>query len=247
MVSIVTPLHNSSKFIIETIDGVILQSYTNWEMIIVDDCSTDNGVEIVEKLQKQDDRIKLIKNEINSGPAVSRNRAIEAARGRFIAFLDSDDIWHPTKLEEQLNFMQKNDYVFTFTAYDKINEKGEKVGHVEIPLEVAYNDLLKTCSIGCLTAMYDTRKIGKVYMPIIKKRQDFALWLKILKIVPKAYGLNRPLAKYRLTSNSVSSNKLKASKYQWKVYRHIEKLNIVSSTYYFLFYTIHGIVKKYFK
>ncbi|MFD2036795.1 glycosyltransferase family 2 protein [Belliella marina] len=247
IVTIITPLHNAEGFISNCIESVISQTYPHWEMIIVDDCSTDGGIEIVKKYQERDSRIKLLINETNSGPAVSRNKAIEAANGKYIAFLDSDDMWCSTKLEEQLDFMRQNDYAFTFTAYDKINENGEIAGHIDAPHEVTYNDLLKTCSIGCLTVVYDTEKLGKVYMPIIKRRQDFALWLKILKIIPKAYGLNKPLAKYRLMSNSVSSNKFKASRYQWKVYRDIENLNIISSIYYFTYYTIKGLVKTYFK
>lgn len=246
-VSIITPLYNSGSFISETIDSVLAQGFGNWEMIIVDDCSNDNGQEIVKNYQKSDQRIKLMVNASKLGPAISRNKAIEAASGRFIAFLDSDDVWYPNKLELQVDYMLRNNYAFTFSAYDKISEAGEPIGRVDVPEKVSYRDLLKTCSVGCLTAVYDTNHLGKVFMPMIDKRQDFALWLKILKKIPKGYGINKVFGKYRVRSNSISGNKWKASKYQWLVYRKIEKINLFSSAYFFAFYTINGIIKTYFK
>jgi teichuronic acid biosynthesis glycosyltransferase TuaG len=247
LVSIITPLHQSGEFIEETISSVISQTYTNWEMIVVDDGSTDSGPEKVKNFMIKDHRVKLLKNQRNSGPAVTRNNGIEIAKGRFIAFLDSDDIWEPNKLEIQLKFMTDNNYAFTYTAYDKISENGSPFGRIDVPRQVSYTDLLKTCSIGCLTVIYDTQQIQKVYMPIINKRQDFALWLKILKKIPFAYGLNLPLAKYRLRNNSISGNKWKASQFQWKVYREIEKINFFKSAYYFSFYTFNGFIKTYLK
>jgi len=246
-VSIITPLHNSGAFISETIDSVLAQTYTHWEMLIVDDSSVDDGPDLVRDYQKMDDRIKLLHNNKKSGPAITRNKAIEAASGRYIAFLDSDDLWLPRKLELQVDFMMKNNYSFTFTGYEKITESGIKIGKINVPKIVSYHDLLKTCSVGCLTAMYDTGKIGKIYMPLIDKRQDYALWLKILKIIPEGHGLNLLLSQYRVRGGSISSNKWNASKYQWKVYRDIEKLNYLRSAYYFSLYTFHGIIKTYFK
>lgn len=247
MISIISPLYNSGSFIGETIESVLSQSFSDWELIVVDDCSTDHGPAIVKSYQRSDSRIKLITNTVNMGPAISRNRGIEYASGRFIAFLDTDDLWYPNKLEMQVRFMLDNKCAFSFTAYDKISETGEVVGEIHVPSEVTYHSLLRTCSVGCLTAMYDTAQIGKVYMPIIDKRQDFALWLKICKMIQKGYGLDIKLAKYRLRKNSISGNKLKAAKYQWKVYREIERLNIFLSVYYFFSYTWNGFVKTYFK
>ena len=246
-VSIITPLHNSSKFISETIQSVLNQTYRDWEMIIVDDCSTDDSAEIVESFAEKDERIKLYHLKVNSGAAVARNTAIEKAKGRYIAFLDSDDLWTTTKLEEQISFMIKNNHSFTFTAYNKIDEKGKKFGEINVPTKVNYNDLLKTCSIGCLTAIYDSKELGKIYMPLIRKRQDYGLWLRILKITPFAYAINKPLANYRVRTGSLSGNKIKAAKYQWKIYREIEKLTIIKSTWYFTTYFIHGLFKTYFK
>jgi teichuronic acid biosynthesis glycosyltransferase TuaG len=244
LISIITPSYNSSKFIPDTLNSVLAQTYQNWEMIIVDDVSNDNSIEVIEEYLKKDSRIKLVQLKNNSGAAVARNTAINAAEGRFIAFLDSDDLWMPTKLEKQLNFMIKNNYDFTYTHYDLIDEENIKYGKTfKAQKEVSYHDLLKTCSIGCLTVIYDTKKIGKVYMPLIRRRQDYGLWLKILKTTPKAYCLEESLAVYRRRQNSISSNKKKAALFQWKIYREVEKLNIFSSLFYFIHYAINGFKK----
>ena len=208
LVSIITPSYNSALLIVPTIKSVISQSVGNWEMIIVDDCSSDNSVEVIQSFVERDPRIKLIQLSENSGAAVARNTAIEAAQGRYIAFLDSDDAWLPNKLEKQIAFMQENNYPFTYAAYDKVNESDEVFGHVGVPSKVAYSDLLKSCSIGCLTAIYDTEYFGKVYMPLIRKRQDLGLWLKLLKKTKYAYGLNETLGLYKVRSDSISANKL---------------------------------------
>ncbi len=244
-VSIITPLHNSSQYISKTIQSVLNQTYTDWELLIVDDCSTDDSASIVQKYTVKNKRINLIQLKSNSGAAVARNTAIEKARGRYIAFLDSDDLWTPTKLEEQIDFMQKNNYAFTFTAYNKIDENGNKFGVIEVPDKVNYYNLLKTCSIGCLTAVYDTGMLGKVYMPLINKRQDYGLWLRILKLTPYAYSINKPLANYRVRASSLSGNKITAAKYQWKVYREIEELTLIKSAYFFTTYFLNGIIKTY--
>lgn len=247
LVSIVTPSYNSSGYIEKTILSVINQNYKNWELIIVDDCSSDYSVQIITRYLSQDERIKLICLEKNSGAAVARNQGIEEARGRFIAFLDSDDSWHPEKLSKQVDFMLKNDYAFTYTQYHQVNENGDLVGELYFPIRVNYHNLLKTCVIGCLTAMYDTHKLGKVYFPLIRKRQDFALWLKILKQVDYAYCLPEDLASYTVRSDSISANKFKAAQYNWHLYRHIEQLSLMQSIYYFSQYAIRGILRSKFK
>lgn len=247
LVTIITPLYNSEMYIESTIDSIVAQTYQNWELIIVDDCSSDNSVEIVESYCKMDSRIKLIKLENNSGAAVARNTAIENANGRFIAFLDSDDKWSSIKLENQLKFMLKHDYAFTYTHYHQINENGETIGNLFFPDKIDYNSLLKTCVIGCLTVMYDTSKLGKVYFPLIRKRQDFALWLKILKRVEFAYCVPEDLASYTIRSDSISSNKFKAAQYNWYLYNKIEKLGLIRSLYYFSNYIFRGIIRSKFK
>ncbi|HJE03301.1 MAG TPA: glycosyltransferase family 2 protein [Aliarcobacter thereius] len=243
LISIITPSYNSERYISDTLESVLAQTYQNWEMIIVDDVSPDNSNEIIEEYCKKDSRIKFIKLEQNSGAAVARNRAIEEAKGRYIAFLDTDDMWKPEKLEKQIDFMQKNNYAFTYTAYEKVDENGEVFGTMGVPSKVSYNDLLKTCVIGCLTVIYDAEKLDKVYMPLIRKRQDFGLWLKILKKVDFAYGINESLAFYTVRDDSISANKKSAAYFTWKLYRDIEKLNLLKAGYYFSHYAIRGILR----
>ena len=242
-VTIIMPSYNSEKFIIESVESVLVQTYSNWELIIVDYCSPDDSNKIITKYVDNDSRIKLIKLQKNSGPAVARNTAIEAANGRYIAFLDSDDVWLPNKLETQINFMHDNDLAFTYSSYRLVGEDNEHLGVFITKDKISYFDMLKTCSVGCLTAIYDTEKIGKQYMPLILKRQDYGLWLKILKLIGETRGILEPLATYRIRKNSVSSNKVKAAKYQWKIYREIEKLSFLKSLYYFVFYAYNGVTK----
>lgn len=244
LISIITPAYNAARFIGETIESVLKQTYTNWEMVIVDDRSTDKTVQIVEEYQKKDQRIKLIQLEENSGSAVARNTAMENSAGQFIAFLDSDDMWYPTKLERQLRFMQKNDIAFSFTKFERIQENGKPTGEISnVPKSVGYRDLMKHCVIGCLTVMLDMSKIGDVKMYNIRTRQDYVFWLTITKNGHRAYGLPEVLAKYRLVENSISRNKWKAAKKNWYVYRHIEKQNLLMSIWYFLNYAIRNILK----
>jgi len=243
IVSVVTPSYNSSQTIEETIKSVLSQVFSAWELIIVDDCSSDDSVDVIKKYSSEDSRIKLIVLDENSGAAVARNRGIEEASGRYIAFLDSDDIWLPEKLETQLAFMREVHASFVYSAYQKIDKDGNDKGEVMVPAKVSYTDILRSNSIGCLTAMYDTDYFGKVYMPEIRKRQDLGLWLKLLKRVDCAYGINEILAQYRVHSSSISANKVAAAKFQWKLYREIEQLNIFYAFYVFLHYAIGGVLK----
>ncbi len=244
LVSIIMPNYNSGRFIENSLASILAQTYENWELILVDDCSTDDSIKIVETLIANDRRIKLINLTKNSGPSVARNCAIEEANGRYIAFLDSDDLWHSDKLLKQISFMKEHNAALSFTGYYHIDEKsGTVIDQMYIPDKINYSGLLKQNIIGCLTAMYDTQKLGKIYMPDILKRQDFALWLTILKKIPYAYGLDEPLAYYRVRTASVSSNKILASKYNWKLYREVEKLPLHKAIYYFGWYTYKSILK----
>ncbi len=245
IVSIITPMFNSSLYIKETINSVLKQTYIDWEMIIIDDCSTDSCVKIVKKHIKNETRIKLIELNSNYGPSYARNIGIKKSTGRFLAFLDSDDVWKKSKLEKQINFMVSNQYNFSFTGYDRININGDLRG-VVIPnkKQVTYYDLLKTNHIGCLTAMLDLKKINqKLYMPNIGKRQDHAFWLKILKIYDNAYCLQESLAKYRIRNGSISNNKIYNLKYQWNLYRRIEKINFNYTLIYMCYYIIFSIAR----
>ncbi|KZN15063.1 glycosyltransferase family 2 protein [Marinomonas sp. TW1] len=242
-VSIITPSYNSSEFISSTIRSVISQSHHDWEMIIVDDCSSDSSVKLIQSFVEHDSRIKLIQLSKNSGAAVARNKGIEVAQGRYIAFLDSDDLWLSNKLEIQLSFMQSNDYPFCFSAYDKIDENSKVIGCVGVPDKVNYYDLLKMCSIGCLTSIYDTKYFGKVYMPTIRKRQDLGLWLRLLKYTDCAHGLNVTLAQYRVRKGSISANKINAAMFTWRLYRDVERLNLINACYYFTHYALNGFLR----
>lgn len=242
LVSIITPLYNSEKYIKETIESVLNQTYKNWEMIIVDDCSKDLGSEIVKLYQAKDKRIKLLELSKNLGGAGARNKAIEESQGRFIAFLDSDDIWKKEKLEKQINFMKKNKYEFTFTKYERIDENSKKLNQISIiPEKINYKGMLKNDPIGCLTAIYDTKFIGKIYLPNIKINQDYALWLEILKKIEFAYGLKINLAEYRVRKNSLSKSKIKKIKYVWEMYRKYNKQNFYKSIYFLINTIIYSI------
>nr|WP_163969775.1 glycosyltransferase family 2 protein [Oceanobacillus halotolerans] len=242
LISIITPAYNAERFIRETIESVLAQTYSNWEMVIVDDCSTDKTVEYVKAYQQQDDRINLIVLEENQGSAVARNTAMEHAKGRYIAFLDSDDLWYPEKLEKQLRFMQEKDVGFSFTQYIRMQEDGTLKNAVSrAPKAVGYEDLLRHCVIGCLTVMLDREKVGYLKMVDIRTRQDYVYWLALTKRGHLAYGIPEILAKYRTVDDSISSNKIKAARRQWYVYRKIEKQNLFKSIWYFLHYATRGI------
>ena len=229
LVTIITPSYNAERFIQETMESAVAQTFINWEMIIVDDCSKDRTVDIIKQYQKQEQRIKLIQLTKNSGAAVARNMAIEHSKGRFLAFLDSDDLWLPEKLEKQLDFMQKNHVAFSYSQYVTMDENGETGSIVPCPRKVTYKQLLKQNVIGCLTVMLDKEKIGTVKMENIRSRQDYVLWLTLLKNGHQAYGMQEVLSKYRLGHNSLSKNKIKMAKQNWQVYREIEELDVFKS------------------
>lgn len=233
LVSIITPSYNSARFIGATLDSVVAQSWPDWEMIVVDDGSTDDTVAMVQARAEAEPRLKLLRMARNGGPAASRNLGIEHARGRYIAFLDSDDLWAPDKLARQIPFMADRGAPLSYTAYRKIDEDGTPCGGpIAVPLSIDYRALLNSSMIGCLTAVYDTRILGKVAMPLIAKRQDYGLWLQILRAGHVAHGLPEPLACLRKRQGSVSSNKLSATWYTWKVYRDLERLPLPRALYH---------------
>lgn len=242
-VSIVTPLHNSDAFISETISSVLLQTYVDWELLIIDDKSADKSAEIVKSFADNDNRIYLIQLEQNSGAAVARNEGIKKAKGRYIAFLDSDDLWLPEKLERQLAFMTEMGSAFSYTKVARYDEQGNLLGTSKIPDKVDYSTLLKTNVVVCSSAMYDTQQLGKVYMPDIRKRQDFALWLRLLKHCDYGHGLQETLVKYTVREGSVSSNRASAAHYTWRVYRELEQLGFLKSLYYFSHYAVNAFLR----
>ena len=243
LVSVVTPAYNAARFIEETMNSVRAQTYENWEMIVVDDQSTDNTVELVKQYEQMDGRIRLVQLEENSGSAIARNTAMDHAQGRYIAFLDSDDRWLPEKLTKQLRFMQENDLAFTFTRYIRMHENGELTNGVsKAPVKLGYDDLMKRCVIGCLTVMIDREKIGEERMVNIRTRQDYAFWLTITRKGFYAYGLPEILAEYRLVADSISSNKIKAAKRNWYVFREIEKQPLHKALWYFAHYAVISVM-----
>jgi len=234
---------NSAEFLPEVVLSVLAQSFSDWELILVDDCSLDSSVEIIESFASLDARIKLIRLAENCGVATARNRATEVAQGRYIGFLDSDDLWLSDKLEKQINFMKETNCALSYTAYEKIDEHGKAFQIVDVPQRVCYQDLLKTCVIGCLTAVYDTDQLGKIYMPVNSGREDFATWLAILKRIDFASGLPEVLAQYRVYSAQSSSKKTKMAVQTWHLYRTIEGFSLVKSAYYFVHYSLRGVLR----
>lgn len=229
LVSIITPAYNCEDFIQLTIESVLAQSYCNWEMIIVDDCSLDNTREIIMQYQKKDSRIKYFKLDENSGAAAARNEAIKKASGDYIAFLDSDDIWFPNKLETQVNFMKEKSYNFTCTSYNKIDDHGTDLNRIIKAKEKSdYNGVLRTCP-GNSTVIYNAKELGKFIIPNIKKRNDYVMWLQVIKKEHHLYGINDVLGSHRIRNNALSKNKFSLVKYHWEVYRNIEKLSLLKS------------------
>lgn len=247
LVSIITPAYNCQKYINWTIDSVLAQTYPNWEMIIVNDMSTDNTEDIIQEYVRKDERIRIINLEENSGAAVARNTALENAKGRFIAFLDSDDAWKKDKLAVQLKFMLNHNYGFTFTGYEFIRESvNEREKIFQVPASLNYNQGLKNTVIGCLTVVLDKDIVGDLRMPLVRRGQDNLTWLTLLKKGHIAYGLNENLAEYRRVTGSLSNNKIKALKRQWTNYRKEIKLPFFKCIYYYTCYLLNNVKKYYF-
>ena len=244
LVSIITPSFNSAKFIAATIQSVQNQTYQNWEMIIVDDGSSDETENVVLSIIEKDNRIQFHKLNQNSGPAVARNTGIEKASGDYMTFIDADDIWFPTFIENNIKTIQETGIPFVFSSYRRANEQLEFVySDFIVPHKVSYTDILKSNSISCLTAFLDIKKLGKKYMPLIRKRQDMGLWLNYLKVIPFAHGIQETQAIYRIRENSLSRKKSDLIKYQWQFYREVENLNVFQSAYYMLHWMYRGFMK----
>lgn len=244
LVSIITPMYNSEKYIGITIESALNQTYKDWEMIIVDDCSSDNSPKIVKEYAKNDERIKYIKTDSNKGVSNARNIALKMANGQFISFLDSDDIWDEDKLKKQVDFMKKNKCTISFTAYELIDENNEKLNKIiNVPKIVDYNTLLKGNILGCLTVMIDKSKLDFEIKMSGVRHEDYVLWLSILKKGHIAYGINEVLAEYRKSITSLSGNKIKSAIWTWKIYRNIEQIPLYKCIYYFIHYGINGIKK----
>jgi teichuronic acid biosynthesis glycosyltransferase TuaG len=244
LVSIITPSWNVERLIGETIASVQAQTFGDWELLIADDCSTDNTVAVIESVAAKDPRVKLIRQPRNGGPALARQAAIEQAQGRFIAFLDSDDLWLPAKLERQLAFACEHRAALTFTAFRRINEDGSVTGRLmTMPASLTYEQLLKNTSIATLTALVDRDIAGNIAMKN-EPYDDFCLWLSILKLGHVAYGLNEDLARYRVRGISVSSRPLRSAGWVWHIYRNVERLSLLKSAWCFAHWSTRAWLKR---
>lgn len=244
LVSIITPSFNSSKTIERCINSVINQSYQNWELLITDDCSTDNTLEIIK--QFRDVRIKVWSLKTNSGAAVARNNSISNAKGSYIAFLDSDDEWSPRKISDQINFMTTNQLNFTFTSYNRVSLDSEKKKKIKIRPKTSFNQLLKNTQIYTSTVIVRREAFLKFEMPNIRRRQDFAFWLLLLKQTDYAYGLNSANTTYYETPNSLSSNYRKSIYNTYLVYRNQLQYTRLKSLYLLANYMYNAIKKRLF-
>lgn len=247
LVSIIMPLYETEKYLQETIDSVLNQSYKNWELIIVDDYSKDQSFVIASKNSESDSRIKAFQQGKNKGAAAARNRAVDIAKGEYLAFLDSDDIWSSNKLEKQIDFMIENDLAFTCTYYGKINEKSEDLNIIKkSPEKLNYNRLLIDCP-GNSTVIYSVSKLGKTKIPEIKKRNDYLMWLQVIKKSKMIYTLPEVLAFHRIRSGSISQKKLTLVEYHWYIYTKLEHMGYLKSIAVLSILILRGIKVKLIK
>ena len=245
LVSIIMPAYNCADFIEETIKTVQAQTYQKWELLVIDDQSTDITKQVLTELSEKDSRIKYIELEQNSGAATARNRGIKEAKGQYIAFLDSDDLWKTEKLEKQLYFMKEHHYAFTFTSYELIDDAGQPLHKcVMVPEQIDYDTLLYDTPIFTSAVMYEKKNLSSAYMPNLVNGEDVAMWLKMLKIVPYAYGLNENLVFYRVREHSLSAGIVTKLKRRWEIYRKSEDLPLTQASRYYLKYLFSVIRKR---
>ena len=243
LVSVIIPTYNSEKYIEETLNSVLNQTYREFEIIIIDDCSKDNTFEIVKEYEKKYSNIVCLKQEQNKGVAEARNRGIKKSRGRYIAFLDSDDLWYEKKLEKQLKLMKEKRVFFSYTAIEMIDEEGKILKEKrEVKEEITYNFLLKNTMIATSSVIVDKLKYGEFQMPLRRSGQDYATWLQLLK-KGKAYGINEVCVSYRVRKGSLSSNKIKSIKQVYDIQTQQEKINKIKSIYNCLFFLANALKK----
>lgn len=234
-VSIIMPMFNSGQFIKDAIQSITKQTYSDWELLVVDDCSKDDSANIVKELISDEPRVRLISLNSNGGAAVARNAGIRASTGRYIAFLDSDDRWDQNKLEKQVKFMEERKVAFSHTGFRRVDSQTGLVLSEYLPAEeLTYKDMLYANQVGCLAAMFDTKYTGRIEMPNIRKRQDYAMWLKIIREVGSVHGVQEILASYTVRNDSISSNKFSLLKYNYSVFRDCEGFSLPMSLYYLL-------------
>lgn len=245
LVSVIMPCYNMEKFIAYTIQSVQKQTYPHWELCIVDDASTDETANIVRSFCNQDNKIRFVVKPKHSGIADTRNQCLKMAKGQYLAFLDSDDMWHPEKLEQQLQFMTQRNIGFSYSSYDCVDEAGNPLNKiVKTTGDLNYDAYLRNTIIGCSTVMLDKNIVGEVHVPNFRTSEDAATWLNILKKGFLAYAIEQPLTSYRIRQHSASSNKLKASADLWRVYRQNEKLPLLKALVCFSGYAFNAIKKR---
>lgn len=241
-VSIITPCYNSANFIQETLSSVVKQTFTDWEWIITDDCSQDNTVEILKSIN--DSRIKIFSTEKNGGAGKARNISLKNAKGRYITFLDADDIWENNFLAEMLTFMKTENIELAYSSYARCNEKLEKeLSDFTADVEVNFENMLKTCRLSLLSSMYDSQRVGIEYFPEGTKREDHVMWLNLLKKIPTGKPLSKTLSKYRMHSSSVSRKKQNIVRDQYLVYKDHLNFSTLKSLYYTVNWALNGFLK----
>ena len=245
LVSIICPAYNSEIYISSMIQSVIAQTYKDWELIIIDDKSTDKTTKIIREWISRDERIELIELSQNAGAASARNQGIKHCKGRYLSFIDSDDLWLPKFLEKSLNLhFSSKDIVFTFTSYKRKNsDLSVNFSSYIVPNTVNFTALLRSGHIPCLTVLIDLKFTGKIFMPDIKMRQDYAFFLRVIQKTGKAYGIKDELAIYRIRPNSLSRNKFLAMKFIYRVYRSEVNLSVICSSYFLIVYGLNGLRK----
>lgn len=243
LVSIITPAYKAAAFVGETIQSVLAQRHLDWEMIVVDDCSPDSTAEVVEQYAAADRRVRLVRSPTNGGVGAARNAALDAATGRYIAFLDSDDLWLPEKLESQLEFMRDLNAGFSFTAFRRISQDGRRVGRlIIVPPRLDYAALLGNTAIVTSTVLIDRAVVGDFRMTKTYY-DDFVLWLQLLKRGTVAHGLKRDLTRYRVVSQSISRDKANSARQVWRTYRQVERLGVGRSSWSFARYATRALLK----
>lgn len=245
-VSIVVPVYNAASYLKQTVEMVKKQTFSDWELWLVNDCSTDGSAAVMEQLAEEDERIHLLHQSVNGGAAMARNAGIDKSRGRYLAFLDADDVWHPEKLEKELAFLKEKQAAFVCTSYEFGDEDGNGTGKiVHVPPMLTYRKALSRTVIFTTTVMMDLEKLPRelVHMPDVKS-EDTAAWWQILRAGYPVYGLDETLAVYRRPKKSLSSNKFAAMQRIWNLYRRQEKLGIIASSWYFCFWALRATLRR---
>jgi teichuronic acid biosynthesis glycosyltransferase TuaG len=244
LVSVITPAYKAAAYLPATLASVRAQTMPDWEMIVVDDASSDGTADLLAAASRADPRVRAELSPVNRGSGPTRNRALALARGKYLAFLDADDLWDPVKLERQMTFMEKTRAPFSFSGYRVLSSDGQLLGVVDqIPERLEYGDLLKNSIVGCLTVVLDRRRVGPVEFPPLRTSQDLALWLAILKRGFAAHGLREVLASYRIVGSSATRNKLRAAREVWSLYRDTERLPVLRRSWCFAHYAVRGLRK----